>query len=435
MSRAAFVETVPPMNYDVIIVGGGPAGSSAAITLTQSGLRVLVLEAKQMPREKLCGEFITPESFQTLRRLGVMDQIVAAGAQEIRTLGLNDSTGRQVTAPISDLSRGSEFALSLTRARFDQILFDRAREVGACCKESFAVKRCLFRDGLPCGVEATGLVDGRSHSFEAAVVIDASGRNSRLTVEREERIGGRPGSRLYAFKAHFAGAEDIRDQVELYFFQRGYGGLSRVEGGLANLCFIAHERVVRETEGDIDEILRRTVMQNPLARRRLAGSERIGKWHSVGPLTFGHRRLSRERIIAIGDASGMIDPFTGTGIQVALRTGELAARALLEAIGGVRSADAHGTSFGDSEKRAGVGSQSAAPSLGSAGEKTIESALLRYHDYYVREFGKRMRASGILRGAAFYPRVSNMLGAILARSPGLTRRILRATRSAVSRDY
>jgi flavin-dependent dehydrogenase len=295
------------MRYDVIIVGGGPGGSSSAITLALSGFKVLLLETKQMPRDKLCGEFIAPECFPTLNRLGVMDRVMASGPQRITSLKLTASNGRQIGSTVAAVSHDASYAISLSRSRFDQILFDRASEAGALCLEGFRANSTLFDAGIPCGVEATSLGDGRLHRFQARVVIDASGRNSRLTVGRDERIGGLRGARLYAFKTHLRGVDAIREQVELYFFGQGYGGLSRIEGERVNLCFLANEGTVREWGRDHSEVLRNTVMQNPVARERLARAEVAGDWHSGGPLTFGRRRLTRNGVIVVGDASGNPD--------------------------------------------------------------------------------------------------------------------------------
>jgi menaquinone-9 beta-reductase len=386
-------------NYDVIIIGGGPAGSTAAIRLAEHGIKVLVLEEKRMPREKLCGEFITPECFPTLRRLGVMDRMLAAGAQKITRLSLVVASGKSVHTPISEMSDEATWAMSLSRARFDQILFERAREAGATCLEGFAVKDCLFENGRPRAVQAMSLAEGRAVEFESALVIDASGRNSRLILAREERTAGKQGSRLYALKAHLKGVEGIREQVELYFFPQGYGGLSLVEGGLVNLCFIANERTFRNAAGDAATIVEQTVMKNVLARERLKGSEVIGKWHSVGPLMFGRRRLSQQGIIVIGDAAGMIDPFTGTGIQMALRTGEIAAQSIIESL-----------------------------NLATSVSASFEDALKRYAAQYEREFGKRMRVASLLRNAAFSPSTASFFAGVLASMPRVARRVLRATR-------
>jgi flavin-dependent dehydrogenase len=366
-----------------------------------------------MPRGKLCGEFITPECFPTLERLGVMERMIAAGAQKIVRVSLVVASGRSVQTHVSKLSDDAAWAMSLSRARFDQILFDRAREVGATCLEGVAVNGCVFDDGGFGRVDALSLKEGARVTFEAPVIIDASGRNSRLMVDKRERIAGRRGSRLYALKAHFNGIEGIGDQVELYFFPQGYGGLSQVENGLVNLCFIVSEQVLKDAAGDPSRVVEHTVMNNRLARERLRGAELAGIWHSAGPLTFGRRRLARDGVIAIGDASGMIDPFTGTGIQMALRTGEMAAEGIVNAMGA-----AHST---------------ASPEDFVAGRERpstmLDSVLASYARQYESEFYNRMRTAGLLRAAAFSPATASVAASVLTRMPRLANRLLRATRS------
>src|SRR6185436_556277 len=112
-------------SYDTIIIGGGPAGSSAAISLSKRGARVLVLEEKRMPRGKLCGEFITPECFPTLERLGVMNRMLAAGAKKVSRVSLVVASGKSVQTHISRMSDHAAWAMTLSRARFDEILLDR----------------------------------------------------------------------------------------------------------------------------------------------------------------------------------------------------------------------------------------------------------------------------------------------------------------------
>jgi len=405
--------TISMSGYDAIIIGGGPAGSSAAISLSQRGARVLLLEEKRMPRGKLCGEFITPECFPSLRRLGVMERMIAAGAQKIARVSLIVASGKSVETHVSKLSDDATWAMSLSRSRFDQILFDRAREAGANCLEGVAVNGCVFDGGGPGRVEALSLKEGARASFEAPVIIDASGRNSRLMVDKRERIAGRRGSRLYALKAHFKGVEGIDDQVELYFFPQGYGGLSLVEGGLVNLCFIVSEQVLKDAGGDPAKVVEASLMNNRVARERMRAAEPEGKWHSAGPLSFGRRRLARDGVIAIGDASGMIDPFTGTGIQMALRTGEMAAEAIVKEMGAVNSAASAGASAAG----------------GLRPSTALDSVLACYGRQYESEFHNRMRAAGLLRAAAFSPGTASVVVSVLTRLPKLTNLVLRATRS------
>lgn len=382
--------------YDAIIVGGGPAGSAAAARLAMAGARVLLIEKASMPRAKLCGEFVTPECFPTLQRLGVLDRLIDAGAQRIARLRLCVSESQIVEVHLRDMSHGFEWALSLTRDRFDDILFQRAREAGAKCLERVAVKslRPMGR-GAAFQVDAASLSDGRLLSFMAPVVIDASGRNSRLTPRSGERRARRRGKRPYAVKAHLEDVEGLSDQVELYSFPQGYGGLSRVEGGLCNLCFIVNEQILRRTGGRTGPVLAETVLRNPIARERLANAKAVGQWLTAGPLAFGRGRLSQDGIISVGDAAGMIDPFTGTGIQIAVRSGEIAAEAVLD----------------------------------SLARHQPEQALETYRARYLQEFSRRMALAGLLRPAALSSSLANRLAGVLARYPTIAKALLRATRA------
>src|SRR5262249_53182421 len=137
-----------------------------------------------MPREKLCGEFFTPEFFPALDRLGGMERLVGCGAPELRRLSLITKTGKTVKNPIAELSDEAQWAMGLSRARFDQILFDRARESGAVCLEGIVVKQGIFNESGPCGVEALISREGRTVKFEAPLIIDSSGRNSPLIGNR-----------------------------------------------------------------------------------------------------------------------------------------------------------------------------------------------------------------------------------------------------------
>src|SRR5262249_16844093 len=143
--------------------------------------------------------------------------------------------------------------------------------------------------------------------------------------------------------------------------------------GLVNLCFIANEQTFRAAGGDPEAIVEQTVKRNRLANQRLRGASVTGKWYSVGPLAFGHRRLAQDGVLAIGDASGMIDPFTGTGIQIALRTGELAAAAVIEALNSRSS---------------------------NHPQHLVGRTLERYAASYSREFGNRLKVAGWLRKVA-----------------------------------
>ncbi|HWO00532.1 MAG TPA: FAD-dependent oxidoreductase [Blastocatellia bacterium] len=402
--------------YDVIIIGGGPAGCSAAARLAAAGIRVMLLEKSRMLRHKLCGEFITPECFPTLNRLGVMNQVMEAGARKIARLRLVGTNGNQVEAPVSEISSKSH-ALSLSRARFDHVLFGNARRAGATCLEGHVVKRCSH-DGSMATIEAMSLAAGKMTRFQAPLVIDASGRNTRVTTGRR---GVARGSRLFGFKAHLEEVEGIAGQVELYFFPGGYGGLSSIEDGLTNLCFITDETRLKKAGGDVGSVMRQTMLANGRARDRLARAKAEGTWMSGGPLVFGRKRRFEPGVIAIGDAAGMIDPFTGTGIQIALRSGELAGEAIIESLGSASMGDG----FHDRTQLEAGDADHHIEGFGLA-----DSVLRRYSARYELEFGKRMKIAGLLRAPAFSLRLAGLFGRVLSASPRLARAVLQGSRAS-----
>src|SRR5262249_26873246 len=147
------------------------------------------------------------------------------------------------------------------------------------------------------------------------------------------------GSRLFGCKVHLRAVEELSGLGELFFFRDGYGGLSDVENGRTNLCFLTNEATLRETQGDREKMLDLTMRSNPAARRRLHAAVIDGEWLGTGPITYGRRRPI-PGVISIGDAGAFLDPFTGSGILLALNTGELAAEVIIQSFSeGIRDVD------------------------------------------------------------------------------------------------
>ncbi|HEU4391745.1 MAG TPA: FAD-dependent oxidoreductase [Blastocatellia bacterium] len=387
--------------YDVVVVGGGPAGSMTAFHLASAGMRVVLLEEKRMPRGKVCGEFITPEALPFLERAGLIDTVIRAGAKSLTRLVLCPMNGRRVEAPISSISNTGGSALSLSRKRLDAILFEKAQAGGATCIQRVSVRGAIRRGSFATGVEALSLSTGKPLAFHGDVVVDASGRSSRLAPKKRSRPPGR--ERLYAMKAHFSGVNNIDRIVGLLFFPNGYGGISQIEGDLANVCFIAPESIIRKHRGDGASVLADTMMMNPAGREWLTGSRVEEGWLTVGPLSFGPGRLANQGVLAVGDAAGMNDPFTGTGIMIAIRGAELAATAIVTSLGAAGS--------------------------GEAAIDPVQAALLSYKEQYSAQFGSLMTAAAGLRRAAFSPRIANIVAGAFTRIPDLMQLLLQRTRT------
>ena len=264
----------------ISILGGGPAGSSAALAALRHGAReagVRIIEKSRLPRHKVCGEFFSPEIGPELEQLGAWDAFLVAGPARVRRTVLH--FGTRVKS-----SRLPELAFGLSRYTFDQIMLDHARMAGA---------------------------EIESDAEEPPLII-ATGRSAKP---------GQRGQRLFGFKAHFEGPVD--DAVELFFFERCYVGVSCIEGGKTNVCGLAPESFLSRFGFEYDGI----VMHCPALSDRLKPLRRVTPWFSTGPLQYGQAFANAGQVYPAGDALSFVDPFTGSGLLAAVRSGAIAGRA------------------------------------------------------------------------------------------------------------
>jgi flavin-dependent dehydrogenase len=302
--------------------------------------------------------------------------------------------GQRIEAPMEWIAGGASHALSLSRARMDAILLDRARESGVEAREGFHVSPRIERDGHFSVVE--GKADGETiERFSARLVIDASGRNGAFSHQIEQPVSRVEGSRLFGCKVHLRGIEGLGETGELFFFRDGYGGLSTIEGGRTNLCFLTTEATLREAKGDRERLLDLTLRTNPAARRRLRGAAIDGEWLGTGPIRYG-RQPSMPGVLSIGDAKAFIDPFTGSGILLALSGGVMAAEIIKQAF---------------------------AENVGEVGE-----IARRFDELYRARFGWRFRATALLRGLAFKPTTRNAIASLLSRHQSIAKLVALSTR-------
>jgi menaquinone-9 beta-reductase len=384
--------------YDCIIAGAGPAGTSAAIHLATGGVRVLLAEQKTFPRAKLCGEFISPECLDHFERLGVADQMISSGGASLTQTVFYSRTGQSVAVP-SEWFGGGSMALGLSRAEMDNNLLQRAKNVGVVVLEDAQVSG-LITDR--CRVRGIRLKSGgATTAYHSLVTIDATGRARALArrLDQPRKSAGKTRPRWVAFKAHLAKARVADGVCEIYFYPGGYGGLSSVEGGLSNLCFIIAAKDVRHCDSDPERVVREIVSKNSRAAYTLGDAHSRSEWLSVSLETFGRRTLvPTNGMLTVGDAAAFIDPFTGSGMLMALESGEVAAQAIIPEIGRLRN----GESF--------------------------ESIAREYRAQYASRFDSRMRISGLLRRAAFVPQLAEAAITFFSASDRLRRKLARATR-------
>lgn len=376
------------MEFDVIIAGAGPAGSSAAIHLAHKGVRVLLVEQKKFPRPKLCGEFISPECRRHFQNLGVAQAMNAAGPTALLETVFYSWRGHHVTIPSSWF--GGPAALGLSRAVMDEVLLRRARECGVTVLEGASVTEPIRERGDVAGVRLK--INGAEQEHRAPLTIDATGR-ARILTRKLNTQQPKSRAKLIAFKVHLRNTRVAPHACEIYFYPEGYGGLSTIEGDVSNLCFIISAEQVRRHHSDPETVMRELVMKNRRAAHTLEHAKPASEWLSASWERFGRQRPSPTRgLLAIGDSAAFIDPFTGSGMLMAFESGELAAHVILR-------------------------------------HQDSRSVGAEYEAEYVRKFDSRLRISGLLRRAAFKPRLAGLGIAICSASEQFRNRIVRATRS------
>jgi flavin-dependent dehydrogenase len=378
--------------YDVIIAGAGPAGSSAAIHLATRGLSVSLVEQKKFPRPKLCGEFISPECQDHFEKLGVTRSIICTDPASITETVFYSSRGHQVTVPSTWF--GGRMALGLSRAVMDEVLLRRAAAVGVDVIEGATVIGPRTNTDSVHGLKIkTGTEE---IEFEAPLTIDATGRARILARRLNHSQKQKQKPKLIAFKAHLQNTRVAPGACEIYFYRGGYGGLSSIESGESNLCFIISAEQVKRCNSDPERVMREMVMKNPRAAHTLRSAVTSSEWLSASWESFGRQSPAPAKgLLAIGDAAAFIDPFTGSGMLMALESGELAAEVIL------RYCD-----------------QLETPSLPAD-----------YTSAYNEKFYSRLRICSLLRRAAFRPRLTEWGVTIFGASERFRNRVARATRS------
>ena len=383
-----------PNHKPIVIAGAGPAGSTLAIRLRRIGLPVTLVERYKFPRAKLCGEFISPECLAHFAEIGVLDEMLNAGGDHVFETVFYETGGRSVTVP-SQWFDGDGFALSLSRARMDDILLNAARQSGVDVREETSVVGLISSDSAITGVRLRD-ARGELNELESSIVVDATGRArvlARLADKPSLTIAPKP--RFIGLKAHLIGAAVPNGVCEIYAFRGGYAGLSRVEGGEANLCLIARSSLMK-TAGDADQIFETLKKQNRRASQTLADAQKTHDWLAVSVPSIGLNEPPPTRgLFTVGDSAAFVDPFTGSGMLMAMQSSRL----LTDSI----------TAIG------------------------VDPDLLRqaYYPVFQKHFAPRLDTAGLIRRVAYEPWLSTLAVQALSMSKKLRAVLARKTHSTV----
>jgi menaquinone-9 beta-reductase len=384
---------MPNRDHSVVIAGAGPAGSSLAIRLRKLGLPVTLIERYKFPRQKLCGEFISPECLRHFDELGVLDEMLAAGGDRIHKTVFYETGGRSISVP-SRWFDDDGFALSLSRARMDEILLSAAQASGAMVLDETAVTGLVKEGSLVRGVKVRDS-SGHTREIDAAITVDATGRGRVLSrLADKEAARKEPKPRYVGFKAHLSGVNMSRGVCEIYAFRGGYAGLSFVENGESNLCFLARSSLLRHGN-DAEIVFKELIRRNARARVTLASAKKVHDWLAVSIPAFGLNRFPTcDGLFTVGDSAAFVDPFTGSGMLLAMESSATLAECI-------------------------------------AAEGTFNDAVLsRYQMSYETRFSQRLKVSGLLRYVAYEPLLSRLAILTLSTSKRSLETLARRTRSA-----
>jgi flavin-dependent dehydrogenase len=304
----------PTRNVDNLVIGGGPAGAMVALRLASAGRDVVLLEKESGPHHKVCGEFLSPEAIDYLRQAGINPPDL--GAASIRTLRL--STGNKTVTACLPFN-----ALSLSRRILDAALLARTEEKGCHMIRGVAVESLA-----PEGDHWIASL-GNGVSLRASNVFLATGKHDlrglpRSSGKQSDHVG---------FKMHWqlapAQLRILRDCMELYLFPGGYGGLSLIEGDIANLCLVVRRSTLRRV-GGWQDLLASILRDNRHLRQILEGATAL--WDrplAISPIPYGYLVRESAGVWCVGDQAAVIPSFTGDGISIALHSAALAAQMFL----------------------------------------------------------------------------------------------------------
>ncbi|UBZ06571.1 NAD(P)/FAD-dependent oxidoreductase [Salegentibacter mishustinae] len=301
-------------DFQVIIVGAGLAGLTAAIHLSQKGKNVLLIEKKAYPRHKVCGEYLSNEVLPYFNSLNI-DLEKDLKPVKINNLLYSTQNAKSIEAP---LNLGG---LGLSRHALDHYLFNRAEESGAKTMldsvENINFKDDEFNLRLSSGKELT-----------ASLVLGAFGKRSNLDKSFQRDFIQEKSSWL-AIKGHYKLPDFPENLVALHNFKGGYCGLSKTEAGVVNACYMVSYKSFKKYK-NTDEFKEKVLLQNAYLKGFFKNAKPLFKKDlSIAQISFQEKSSIKDRILMLGDAAGLIHPLCGNGMAMAIHSGKIASEAIL----------------------------------------------------------------------------------------------------------
>jgi menaquinone-9 beta-reductase len=313
--------------FDLIIVGAGPAGCSAALYAARAGLKTLLLEKERFPRDKICGDALSGKSITILRDLGLLEKVASLPGASIQavTFSSPDHVSFSIDLDHTGLKKGIK-GFVVRRKIFDALLYGEVRQTGVHCLEGFTVIDLLMKDGYVQGVRGVRHDSTETIEFRSPLILGADGFKS-VVAQKTGLYHHDPDHWVVALRCYYKNVQDCTDRIELHFIEEvipGYFWIFPVDSGYANVGIGMLHSAIKKHNADLRQMLQQAVSSSYFKQRFAAAEleEKPVGWNlPVGSL---HRRNYGNGFLLLGDAAGLIDPFTGEGIGNALYSGKYA---------------------------------------------------------------------------------------------------------------
>ncbi|MBP6782232.1 MAG: tryptophan 7-halogenase [Verrucomicrobiales bacterium] len=326
------------LHYDVIIIGGGPAGSSAAAVLADHGHRVLILEREKFPRYHI-GESLIPFTFQPLERIGMIPKMRASHFTKKYSVSFVQADGRR-SEPFYFFNRYDKETIAQTwqvlRSEFDQMLLDNAREKGAQVREETAVNDLVMEGDRVAGVRAVSRA-GEIFEFRAPITLDCTGKEAFTSNRRGWRVGD-PYLNKIAVWTYYEGARrdpgiDEGATTVAFIPDKGWFWYIPQHDDRVSVGVVAEGKyLTRDGVRDPKAIFAREVVENQWIKDHLQDGQQVGDYFLTSEYSRHSRYCASPGLLLVGDAFAFLDPVFSSGVMLALKSGIMAGDAVHEGL-------------------------------------------------------------------------------------------------------
>jgi menaquinone-9 beta-reductase len=309
VSDCTFVIT--KQKYDVGIAGGGLAGLSLSILLSRKGYRVCLFEKEVFPFHKVCGEYISMESWDFLIRLGL--PLENWNLPRIHKVNITAPNGEAIS---EQLPLGG---FGISRYKLDAALADIAKSAGVEIFENTKVHDISFEDG-------NHSIQTSEGQFTVKIAFACYGKKSNLDVKWKRKFLQQNESQNYVGVKYHVKADFPEQEITLHNFQGGYCGISEIEDGKYCLCYLTKSENLRNSQSSIPVMEEKILKKNPALRKLL--DEVVVLYEepvTISQISFSEKTQIEQHVLCIGDSAGMITPLCGNGMSMALHASKIAA--------------------------------------------------------------------------------------------------------------